>query len=56
MTHQVKMCVDLKTSPFLVDLDVGLFSVATDVKHGFLSFGTSTVAKLLQYRWTPFAH
>ena len=41
MTHQVKPCVtvDLKLSPFLANLDVGFFSVATDVKHRFLSFG-----------------
>ena len=37
VTHQVKTSIDLKSSPFLVDLNVVFFSVATDVKHGFLS-------------------
>ena len=44
MTHQAKTCVNLKSSPFLVNLDAGFFSVATDIKHGFLSFGTFSVA------------
>ena len=41
MTHQVKLCVDLKSLPFLVNLNAGFFLVATEVKHGF---GTFTVA------------
>ena len=56
MTHQVKPCVDLKLSPFLANLDVGFFSVATDVKLSFLSFGSFTVATSLQNPWILFAH
>ena len=56
MTHQVKPCVDLKLSPFLANLDVGFFSVATDVKLRFLSFGSFTVATSLQNPWILFAH
>ena len=53
MIHQVKPCINLKSSPFLVNPDAGFFSVATDVKHGFLSFGTLTVATCIPELHSP---
>ena len=49
MTHHVKLYIDLKSSLFLVNLNAGFFSVATDIKHGFLSFGIFTVTTWLQH-------
>ena len=43
MTHHIKPCNDFKSLPFLVNLNAGFFSVATNVKHRFPSFGTFTV-------------
>ena len=46
----IKWYVDIKTSPFFVRSDTDFFSVAVNVKHGFLSCETLTECTWLQHR------
>ena len=48
----IKWYVDFKTSSFFAQFDTDFFSVAVNVKHGFLSYETLTECTWLQHRWT----
>ena len=58
---KVKPCIGFKTSPFFLKLEIDFFSTATNIKLGFLSYGTFTEINLamasldLTHPWNSFS-